>query len=74
MHATLVGERTSGYAELGNVRPCLMPRTGVLWQVGSAFVIAERELRALLREADLEGMAPSCTQIGTSDHIGRSGS
>ena len=33
--ATLVGERTAGLLELGNLRPYAMPRTGVLWQLGS---------------------------------------
>ena len=35
MHATLVGERTGGFAELGNIRPYMMPRTGIFWHLGS---------------------------------------
>jgi hypothetical protein len=35
MHATVLGERTGGFAELGNVRPYMMPRTGVFWHLGS---------------------------------------
>lgn len=33
--ATIVGERTGGYAEFGNIRPYVMPRTGVVWQLAS---------------------------------------
>jgi hypothetical protein len=33
--ATIVGERTGGYLEYGNLRPYLMPRTGVGWELGS---------------------------------------
>jgi hypothetical protein len=33
--ATVVGERTGGYAEFGNIRPYAMPRTGVMWQLAS---------------------------------------
>jgi hypothetical protein len=33
--ATIVGERTGGYAEFGNVRPYVMPRTGVTWVLAS---------------------------------------
>ena len=33
--ATIVGERTAGYLEYGNLMPYLMPRTGVGWGLGS---------------------------------------
>lgn len=33
--ATIVGERTGGYLEYGNLRPYVMPRTGVGWELGS---------------------------------------
>jgi hypothetical protein len=33
--ATVVGERTGGFLEFGNVYPYAMPRTGVLWELGS---------------------------------------
>ncbi len=33
--AMIVGERTGGYLEYGNLRPYLMPRTGIGWQLGS---------------------------------------
>jgi hypothetical protein len=33
--AMIVGERTAGYLEYGNMRPYLMPRTGIGWQLGS---------------------------------------
>jgi hypothetical protein len=29
--ATIVGERTAGFMEYGNVRPWIMPRTGIAW-------------------------------------------
>jgi hypothetical protein len=35
LRATIVGERTGGYAEFGNIRPYVMPRTGVVWQLAS---------------------------------------
>ncbi len=35
MHATIVGERSGGYAEFGNIRPYLMPRTGLQWNLAS---------------------------------------
>jgi hypothetical protein len=33
--ATVVGERSAGFLELGNVYPYMMPRTGVLWELAS---------------------------------------
>ena len=33
--ATVVGERTAGFLEFGNVYPYAMPRTGILWELGS---------------------------------------
>jgi len=33
--ATLVGERTAGYLEYGNIRPWVMPRTGIVWGLAS---------------------------------------
>jgi hypothetical protein len=33
--ATIVGERTGGFAEFGNIRPYVMPRTGVGWNLAS---------------------------------------
>jgi hypothetical protein len=35
LSAVVVGERTGGYAEFGNMRPYVMPRTGIGWQLGS---------------------------------------
>jgi hypothetical protein len=35
LHATLIGERTAGFAEFGNIRPWIMPRTGIGWQLAS---------------------------------------
>jgi hypothetical protein len=33
--ATIVGERSAGFLEFGNLRPYVMPRTGVFWQLAS---------------------------------------
>jgi hypothetical protein len=33
--ATILGERSGGYMELGNVRPWVMPRTGAIWQMAT---------------------------------------
>jgi hypothetical protein len=33
--ATIVGERTGGYLEYGNIRPWVMPRTGIVWGMAS---------------------------------------
>ncbi|HEY2514540.1 MAG TPA: S41 family peptidase, partial [Polyangiaceae bacterium] len=35
MGATIVGERTGGYMEYGNVRPYVLPRTGIVWSMAS---------------------------------------
>jgi hypothetical protein len=35
MGATIVGERTGGFMEFGNIRPWIMPRTGIGWWMPS---------------------------------------